>query len=222
MPLKLIATPIGNPGDITLRAIEELRNADLVIGEETAEVSKLMKRLGLAEKKLDRLNEHSDERDIAFLLEECRTKNVALVSDCGTPGFCDPGSRLVLACRNAKIPVTTLPGASSLMCILSLSALNVREFLFLGFLPAEREARGLALRKLKQEPRTVVVMDTPYRMAKLMSELAQVLPDRRALLGMDLTLENETVLDGRLKDLAPQTEGKKAEFILLIYGTQSV
>lgn len=217
MPLKVVATPIGNLGDITMRAIETLKSADAIVGEERREVSTLLKRLGIESKDLHLLNEHSTERDVADLLALCREKDVALVSDAGTPGFCDPGARLVAACRTAGVLVATLPGASSLMCLLSLSGTRVDQFLFRGFLPAEREAREAALRELAREARPVVLMDTPYRLGKLMGELASRFPTRNALLGLDFTLETERVWEGSLTDLAAKAAGQKAEFVLLLF-----
>lgn len=217
MPLTLVATPIGNSGDLTLRALQTLRDADIVIGEERKEVSKLLKASDIQNKELYLLNEHSTDADVAELLRLCRERNVALVSDCGTPGFCDPGARLVAACRAATIPVTTAPGASSLMCLLALSGKRMDEFLFRGFLPAERESRTRAMRELANERRPVVLMDTPYRLSKLLSELASLFPARRALLGLDFTQASEELLEGELRELAPRVQGRKAEFMLLLY-----
>lgn len=221
MSLQIIATPIGNPGDITLRAIESLRTADVVIGEERSEVSKLLKRLEITGKKLELLNEHSKDEDVKELLELCRNSKVALVSDCGTPGFCDPGSRLVKACRAEGIEVQGLPGASSLMTLLSLNGIDVREFVFRGFLPAEREERAQALNELKREGRAVVLMDTPYRLGRLLSELAQAFGERKALIGLDLTQPTEKVIEASLSKLAKDLEGVKAEFILLLHPNSS-
>lgn len=221
MSLKLVATPIGDPGDITLRAIENLKSAQAIIGEERREVSTLLKKLGIEGKEIWLLNEHTTDAEVNELLGLCKTKEVALVTDCGTPGFCDPGARLVDACRKAKVPVTSLPGASSLMSLLSLAALETREFYFAGFPPAEREARAAALKMYIQDPGAVVLMDTPYRLKKLLQELADLSPDRRALLGMDLTSPSEAVLEGKLSSLASQVEDKKAEFMLLLYSTSS-
>lgn len=221
MSLKIIATPIGNPGDITLRAIESLREADVVIGEERSEVSKLLKRLEIKDKKLELLNEHSKDDDVAELLKMCRESKVALVSDCGTPGFCDPGARLVRACRAAGIEVQGLPGASSLMTLLSLNGTDVREFVFRGFLPAERDERTQALNELKREGRAVVLMDTPYRLGRLLSELAEAFGDRKALIGLNLTQETERVIEAPLSKLAKDLEGQKAEFILLLHPISS-
>lgn len=219
--LKVIATPIGNPGDITLRAIDSLKSADAVIGEERREVSTLLKRLGVEKTEIHLLNEHSSDADVASLLELCKTKTVALVSDAGTPGFCDPGARLVSACRKEGIKVEALPGASALMCLISLAGTQVKNFVFAGFPPAEREERTQALRNFALDKRATVLMDTPYRLSKLLTELAQIAPDRRALLGMDFTLESENVLEGSLKELSAKVEDRKAEFMLLLYPSES-
>lgn len=217
MALTLVAVPIGNPGDISLRAIEVLRAAPVVVGEERKEVSKLLKRLGIEGKRLELLNEHSKDTDLADLLALCRAGDVALVSDCGTPGFCDPGAKLVAACREEAIPVKPIPGASSLMSLLAVSGRDMREFLFRGFLPAEREERQRALRDLERERRPIVLMDTPYRLSRLLGELAAKWPDRTALIGCDFTQETETILEAPLKELARQLGERKAEFILAVF-----
>jgi 16S rRNA (cytidine1402-2'-O)-methyltransferase len=221
MPLTLIATPIGNPRDISERAIASLKTAEIVIGEERREVSKLLKSLGIEGKTLELLNEHSTDEDVKQLRDLCRDKQVALVTDCGTPGFCDPGARLVAACRADGLITSPVPGASSLMCLLSVSGRDMREFLFRGFLPAERESRAAALRELERERRPVVIMDTPYRLTKLLGELAARFPERRALLGCDFTQATESIHEGKLKDLASAIGERKAEFILALFPSDS-
>ncbi len=217
MSLHLIAVPIGNPGDITLRAVETIKSADIVIGEERKEVSKLLKSLGIEGKRMELLNEHSTDDDVRDLLKLCREQTVALVSDCGTPGFCDPGARLVAACRSEGLSASPLPGASSLMCLLSVSGHDMREFLFRGFLPAEREERARALRELERERRPMILMDTPYRLGRLLDELAKKWPDRRAVLGCDFTQATETVIEATLKELPALVGERKAEFILAVF-----
>jgi 16S rRNA (cytidine1402-2'-O)-methyltransferase len=213
--LYVIATPIGNPKDITLRATEILAKADVVIGEEQREVSKLLKILKIEEREIILLNEHSKPEDVRALVQLAREKTVALVSDCGTPGFCDPGADLVRECRKAGVEIKPVPGASSLMALLSVSGLMLREFVFFGFLPAENEARAKALAKVIRESRAFVLMDTPYRLTKLMAELKAAIPERRAVLGLNLTQQNEKIFEGKLVDLARQAEGK-AEFVLMV------
>lgn len=217
MPLTLVATPIGNKDDISLRALECLKDCEVLILEEFKEGSKLIRSLGIERKEMFQLNEHSDPEDIQELLELCRTKNCALISDCGTPNFCDPGFQLVGLCRQQNIEVRSLPGASSLMQILSLTSKRINQFVFEGFLPAKTELRKKALKALKNEKRPIVLLDTPYRCAKTLGELAEYMPKRRALLGLNLTQENESVLEDALPELAQAVQNIKAEFIVLIY-----
>ena len=217
MPLHLIATPIGNSKDISLRAIETLREADVVIGEERKEVSTLLKFHGIEGKQLELLNEHSKDEDVQDLLALCKTMKVALVSDCGTPGFCDPGARLVAACRAKGLISSPIPGASSLMCLLSMSGQPMQQFLFRGFLPVDKEERRNAIQDLGREQRPVVLMDTPYRLGRLLSELAQLWPDRRALIGCNFTQPNEIVLEGTVSELEKRFTEQKLEFILALF-----
>lgn len=220
MPLSVVAVPIGHAGDITLRALETLRSADVVIGEERREVSKLLKTLGIENKSIELLNEHSTENDVNQLLELVRNNNVALVSDCGTPGFCDPGARLVAACRREGLTATPIPGASSLMCLLAIAGRELREFLFRGFLPAEREARNAALSELDRERRPFILMDTPYRLGRLLEELAERWPNRMAVLGCDFTQETETILEAPLKELPKLVGSRKAEFVIAVFPSE--
>lgn len=217
MSLNLVAIPIGNAADLSTRAREILRDAEVVIGEERKEVSKLLKSLDAQDKPIELLNEHSRPADLESLLDLCRTRKVALVSDCGTPGFCDPGAALVRACREAGISVSPVPGASSLMCLLSVCGHEMREFLFRGFLPADREERARALRELERERRPIILMDTPYRLSRLMDELAERWPNRRAVLGCDFTQSSEEILGDRLSVLATRVKDRKAEFILALF-----
>lgn len=223
MPLYIVATPIGNQDDLSVRAKKILSDCDVVIGEEFREASTLLKRLGITGKSLEQLNEHSTPDDLKPLVEMCRAQVVALITDCGTPGFCDPGADLVAACRNQGIKVVSVPGASSLMAFLSLCGQRLDEFYFRGFLPANREARASSLKMLKSDNRAVILMDTPYRLGRLLEELSSSMPDRPATLGMDFTLETETVRVASLEVLAKEFRETKAEFLLLLHanGRQS-
>ena len=169
MSLSIVSTPIGNLDDITLRAIESLRKADVIIGEEYREVTTLLKRLDIPKPQLELLNEHSKEDDLQELLKLCLEKNVALVSDCGTPGFCDPGAHLVKLCRDHGLDVKPVPGASSLMALLAVSGRKLQSFYFRGFLPAKKELRQSALKEVAKDSRNQVIMYTPYRLSKLLT-----------------------------------------------------
>jgi len=141
MPLTIVATPIGNFEDITLRAKRLLDQADVVIGEQHRAASTLLKKVGLQQKEIYELNEHTKPNDLKELVDLCKSKNAVLISDCGTPVFCDPGAQLIKKLREQNIPITTAPGASSLMSLLSLSSRPIKDFYFVGFLPAETSQR---------------------------------------------------------------------------------
>ncbi len=219
--LSIVATPIGHPKDISLRALEVLQEAEVVIGEERRIASTLLKKLNIPSKELYLLNEHSTDSDVMELAELCKQKKVALISDCGTPSFYDPGYQLVHQCRKLKIPVLSVPGASSLMTLLSMVSEKVTQFYFAGFLPADNEIRQRRLKQLLLSKEPLVLMDTPYRLIKLLSELENQLGPRKILLGLNLTQEDELTLEGSAAHLLQTLKGRnieKAEFILLIYG----
>jgi 16S rRNA (cytidine1402-2'-O)-methyltransferase len=140
-----------------------------------------------------------------------------LISDCGTPGFCDPGSLLLKKARQQKISISSVPGASSLMVLLSLTSQRIDRFLFFGFLPQKTEDRNLAWKQITQEKHPVVIMDTPYRFQKTLAELHQHAKDRKVLLGVHLTGPDEQVYDGTVASLNTSAFPSKAEFLLLLF-----
>lgn len=218
MSLFVVATPIGNPQDLSERARQIMLEAELIIGEEMKVLRQTMKAAGVQAKALDQLNEHSREADIEHFVEEARTKTVALVSDCGTPGFCDPGADLVAACRRAGVAVHAVPGASSLMALLSVCGHRVDRFTFAGFLSPKAEQRDREWRDLAREKRAIIVMETPYRAEKFIAEIAQHFPDRVCVIGLNLTQESERVVSAKGRDLAKLALKGDAEPIALILG----
>jgi 16S rRNA (cytidine1402-2'-O)-methyltransferase len=218
MSLTLISVPIGNLGDITLRALESLKGAELFIGEERKPMFRLLKELGVATpQNYELLNEHSTPEDIKRLVEFCKNQNVVLLTDCGTPGFSDPGAELVFACRQKKISVTANPGASSLTTFLSLSGLKLVQFNYDGFLPRDSEERINKFRELAKIKTPTIIMDTAYRLKKTLSECLEFLPNKKFVLGMSLTKPNELVLSGSIESILKNYDGEKHEFLLLIY-----
>lgn len=215
--LYVVATPIGDVSEISLRALEILKNCDVVICESTKEASKLLRAHGISGKTYEVLDEHSTPEDKAALVPLCAEKNVALVSDCGTPGFCDPGADLVRLCRQKNVSVKSVLGASALMGLLSLSGQRIDEFVFRGFLPAENEARARALKDLTKEKRAIIIMDTPYRLKKTLNDMKDHFSQRRFLLTMNLSQEEEIILEGSIDKLISGLRADKAEFMLLIY-----
>lgn len=216
MSLCLVAVPIGHPKDISQRAIDFLRNCDVIVGEEERELQKFLKTIQVDAKATELLNEHSSPQDLKKILNLVREKKVALVSDCGTPAFCDPGANLVELCYKNQIPVTTIPGASSVMAALSLSGFQLKEFLFKGFLSQKTPERAKEVKSLSKELRPIVLMDTPYRLEKLIAELSQEMPDREAFIAANTTQRDEWSFRGKIRDLNPVVKDKKAEFVLVL------
>lgn len=216
MSLIMAATPIGNWGDLSLRLIEELKSCDLVIGEEKREVEILLKRAGAFPKPYELLNEHSDEKQLKELVKLTQGKRVVFVTDCGTPGFCDPGAELVQMARQSGVQIHSLPGPSSLMSFLSVCGIYMNEFYFGGFLPRENSERIKKLKSHLDRKAPTILMDTPYRLKKLLEEIKEQKPETKLVLGMDLSQENELVLSGTPEQVLSKLDRDKAEFLLLI------
>jgi 16S rRNA (cytidine1402-2'-O)-methyltransferase len=222
MALWIVPTPIGNPGDITERARSVLQTADFIIVEEFKESTANLRSIGITGKTYQQLNEHSTKADVLKLAELCQNQTVALVSDCGTPGFCDPGFQLVAVCRAQRIAVHALPGASSLMTLLSLASQRIETFLFRGFLSAETGLRSSQWRDLKTNSLCIVMMDTPYRFNKMMKEVSEHFPQRKVLVACNLTQPEEQIWEGPGAYLNPLLNKvtwlqPKPEFLILVY-----
>lgn len=218
--LSIVATPLGHPDDISIRALKVLQEAEIVICESTKESSKLLRHHGISGKKYEILDEHTRADDFTDLVKLCAAHNCALVSDCGTPGFCDPGSDLVKALRKRNVPMQIIPGPSSLAALLSVSGIKNSEFLFVGFVPAESEAREKKWRHLVSEnvqrPRPLVIMDTPYRLTKTLDDLARHFPKRKCVLMIDVTLPSELILEEFPGVLLERFRDQKAEFVIWV------
>jgi 16S rRNA (cytidine1402-2'-O)-methyltransferase len=200
--LYLVATPIGNMGDITYRAVEVLAAADLVACEDTRVSGGLMTRLGL-DRPLTPYHEHNAEKARPALIERLKEGAIiALVSDAGTPLVSDPGYRLVRACVAEGIAVTALPGASAVITALQLSALPNDRFLFGGFLPSRATARRQTLRQLAEVPATLMFYESPNRLGASLADMAAVLGAREAAVARELTKLHEEVVRGDLFTLA--------------------
>lgn len=215
--LTLAATPIGRTDEITLRTLDLLKSADVIICESTKEASKLLKIYDIKAKKYEVLDEHSTPEDVQDLLALCRELNAVLVSDCGTPSFCDPGFQLVSACRKEDIKIQSSLGASSLMGLLSLSSEKINQFYFRGFIPAETQAREKEWMNLRKTQEAFILMDTPYRLKKTLIECEQFIDERKILLVLNLSQDDETVFEGSPASISKLLKHEKAEFMILVY-----
>ncbi|MEA4812141.1 MAG: SAM-dependent methyltransferase [Anaerolineaceae bacterium] len=215
--LYIVSTPIGNPGDLTLRALEVLKMADALICEERKEGAKFLKSVDI-QKPIVELNEHNEAEMIqSILLRLMNGENLALISDCGTPVFNDPGRQLLDLLYSSKVPVIPVPGASSLMAAISVCPFNLGQFHFAGFLPPKTEQRAAVLAKLAASPNPVILMDTPYRLSKLLDEVSKAFGrQQQVFLAADLTMPSEKLLLGEVQAVAAQVQNRKLEFILII------
>jgi len=218
--LVLIATPIGNLGDITQRAIESLQNADVICCEDTRHSGKLLAHFGVTGKKLIVINEHTEyeaREEIVSLVTSGSV--VALITDAGTPGISDPGERLVVAVIQAGGNVTAVPGASALTMALVISGLPTSRFVFEGFLPRSGAERTERLAMTTTEPRTIVLYEAPHRLAKTLSDLTTACGAmRRVVLARELTKLHEEIWRGTLQDanmFVAATE-PRGEYVIII------
>lgn len=217
--LYIVATPIGDPLDITLRAINTLKDADAVICEDRREGSKLAKSIGIEVKEWIEINEHNEVVS-GDLIQELLISGttLALISDCGTPVFSDPGAKIIERALSVGAKVIPVPGASSLMATLSILELPLPKFYFAGFPPRQPNERASMLEYLRKMHIPIILMDTPYRMDAILKDTLKAFGSgKNAVLACDLTLPNEIIYRGTLGEIAKQAGGKKAEFILVIY-----
>lgn len=215
--LYIVATPIGNLGDITLRAVDVLKRAGRVACEDTRVTGKLLKHLGIT-RPLLRHDDHASDADRARLIELMRHQAVALVSDAGTPLISDPGFRLVRDARAAGIAITSLPGACAAITGLTLSGLPSDRFLFAGFLPAKDKARADMLAELAAIPATLVFYETGPRLVKSLNAIAELWPGREIAVARELTKLYEECRAGSATELAAHyaAHPPRGEIVLLV------
>lgn len=218
--LYIVPTPIGNLEDITLRAIRTLKEADYILAEDTRTTAFLLKHLGI-EKKLyshHKFNEHATAASVAEAIGEGRT--VALVSDAGTPGISDPGFLLVRTCVEAGIEVETLPGATALIPALVQSGFPCDRFCFEGFLP-QKKGRTKRLEELKEESRSIIFYESPFRVVKCLEQLAEVFgEDRKVSVSRELTKKFEQTVRGTIAEVVAhfREHEPKGEFVIVVAG----
>lgn len=225
--LYIVATPIGNLGDITLRAIETLKNVDLIAAEDTRHSGLLLQHFAI-EGRLYPLHDHNEQQKTEALIEKLKSGlSIALISDAGTPLINDPGYHLVKACYRNQITVVPVPGACAAITALSVSGLPTDRFCYEGFLPAKSKARIDLLTQLKQEPRTVVFYESTHRILDSLQDMLDVYgPEKIMVLAKELTKSWETIIHSPLKDLIEWLKAddnrRKGEFVLIVEGYDKV
>ncbi len=218
--LFLCATPIGNLGDMTPRVIECLKQADLIAAEDTRNSIRLLNHFQI-KTPMTSYHEHNKYEKAEALIGSLKAgKNIALITDAGTPAISDPGEVLVARCQKEGIPVTSLPGAAACITALTLSGLPTRRFCFEGFLPADKKEKKAVLEELKEETRTIILYEAPHHLRQTLKELKETLGNRRITLCRELTKKFETVLPVTLDKAVEYYEqnAPRGEYVLVLEG----
>jgi 16S rRNA (cytidine1402-2'-O)-methyltransferase len=216
--LYVISTPIGNLEDITFRALEALRKANIIAAEDTRHSSILLRHYQIS-KPLVSYHEHNEARRAAQLIDRITVdENVALITDAGTPGISDPGARLVRECIKRELPFTIIPGPSSVLTALVGSGFSAERFFFGGFLPVKSGQRQRALQAVAERPETTVFFESPYRLLKTLTACQEIMPDRRLCIARELTKKFEEFRRGTASELLAHYEARppKGEIVLVI------
>ncbi|HOG23477.1 MAG TPA: 16S rRNA (cytidine(1402)-2'-O)-methyltransferase [Candidatus Omnitrophota bacterium] len=219
--LSFVATPIGNLGDITIRALEVLRAADFIACEDTRETVKILKHYEIPEKQFLSYHEHSPEIRVHEILAQVRQgKRVAVVTDGGMPSISDPGFTLVREAIREGVPFEVLPGPSAVLTALVASGLAVDEFSFLGFLPNKSASRKKRLAEVADREETLIFFESPYRLPSALRDMFEVFGDREAVVAREMTKKFEERLRGRLSALVRDVESRprKGEVVILVSG----
>lgn len=218
--LYLCATPIGNLGDMTPRVRQTLESVDLIAAEDTRNSLKLLTHFGIRTA-MTSYHEYNKVEKADYLVEQLRQgKDIALITDAGTPAISDPGEILVAKCQETGIPVTSLPGPAACITALTLSGLSTRRFCFEGFLPADKKEKEEVLSELKGESRTILLYEAPHHLLRTLKELYETLGDRRITLCRELTKKFETVLPTTLQEAVSRYESEepRGEYVLVVEG----
>lgn len=219
MPLFLVATPIGNLGDITLRALEVLKSADLILCEDTRHSLRLLHHYNI-DKPLKSYHSYNESKAAFRIIEQLKQGlNITLITDAGTPGISDPAFHLVNSALKEGIEIDSLPGASACITALAVSGLTTEKFCFEGFLPVKK-GRKKCLSKLKDEERTIILYESPHRLEKTLSELLEALGDRKICIGRELTKTFQEYIRGTLSEIIDKVT-VKGEFTIIIEGKEA-
>ncbi len=214
--LYIVATPIGNLEDITLRAIRILESADLIAAEDTRQTLKLLNHLQIS-KQLISYHRHNEEIKTECLIKELKKgKDVALVSDAGTPGISDPGEEIIRKCIEENIKIVPVPGACAMINALIVSGISTKEFEFLGFLPINKKLRKNKLEEIKNANKTVILYEAPHKLLHTLEDLKEIINDRKIVLARELTKIHEEFIRGDINLLLDKAEEIKGEIVLII------
>ena len=218
--LYIVATPIGNLEDITIRAINILKEVDCIAAEDTRHTLRLLNHLEIS-KPLISYHSHNEETKSDILLEKLKNgENIALVSDAGTPGICDPGEEIICKCIEEKIKIVPIPGACAIVNALICSGLDTKKFLFLGFLSINKKIRKEELEKIKNSQETIIIYEAPHKLKETLKDLSNILENRKITIARELTKIHEEFVRGTAKELLETFQEVKGEMVLIIEKNQ--
>lgn len=218
--LYIVATPIGNLEDITLRALRVLKEVDLIAAEDTRQTLKLLNHYEI-NKPLISYHRHNEETKSEILIEKLRNgENIALVSDAGTPGICDQGEEVIKKAIEDNIEVIPIPGACAMINALIVSGISTKEFEFLGFLPLNKKLRRQKLKEIENSSKTIIIYEAPHKMKTTLGDLKEILKDRKIVLARELTKIHEEFIRKSIDELLSEIDTIKGEMILIIEGNK--
>ena len=220
--LYLVATPIGNLEDITLRAINVLKNVDLIAAEDTRHTLKLLNHLEISKPMISchRHNENEKSNKIIEKLKE--GKNIAIVSDAGTPGISDPGEEVVKEAIKENIQIIPIPGACAAINALIVSGIDTKEFYFLGFLPLNKKLRKEKLNEIKNINKTIILYEAPHKILNTINDLENILENRQVVFAREITKIHEEFIRATIKEIKEKIENPKGEFVIIIECNKNV
>lgn len=218
--LYICPTPIGNLEDITYRTLKVLNEVDLIAAEDTRQTLKLLNHYEI-NKPLISYHRHNEETKSEILIEKLRNgENIALVSDAGTPGICDPGEEVIKKAIEDNIEVIPIPGACAMINALIVSGISTKEFEFLGFLPLNKKLRRQKLKEIENSSKTIIIYEAPYKMKTTLGDLKEILKDRKIVLARELTKIHEEFIRKSIDELLSEIDTIKGEMILIIEGNK--
>ena len=214
--LYLVATPIGNLEDITLRAIRILKEVDIIAAEDTRHTLQLLNHLEIR-KPLISYHRHNEENRVDYLIEKLENgENIAIVSDAGTPGICDPGEEIVKSAIGKEIDIIPIPGACAFVNALIASGIETKEFAFYGFLPVNKKLKKKKIEEIQLENKTVIIYEAPHKLKETLNEIQEIVGDVQIVLAKELTKMHEQFLRGKISGILEKLENVKGEFVIIL------
>lgn len=219
--LYIVATPIGNLEDITIRALKILKEVSIIAAEDTRQTIKLLNHYDIS-KPLISYHRHNEDVKSEILIEKLeKGEDIALVSDAGTPGICDPGEEIIKKAIEKEIDVIPIPGACALINALIISGIDTKEFTFLGFLPTNKKNREEKMKEIEKTSKTIIIYEAPHKMKNTLKDLQIILKNRKVVLARELTKIHEEFIRGDIDELLQKIDNLKGEMILIIEGNKN-